>query len=183
MFIAHVPAGYLGTKAVLRGIPKQDTKENIRLWIWGLTASVLPDMDIIYFYLIDNRQHLHHSYWTHLPVFWMAIFFVLLSYGKIQKKIQFVRYVRIGALNILIHLILDSMAGSIRWMAPFSSHGFSLVKIPVKYNWWVLNYILNVSFGIELLIVGVAFYALIKRVPRDSWRFIYNTGIKTKGTP
>jgi len=31
---------------------------------------VLPDLDMAYFYLIDERQRRHHTYWGHIPFAW-----------------------------------------------------------------------------------------------------------------
>ena len=36
---------------------------------WG----VAPDVDMLRFYLIDNREHRHHSYLTHRPIIWAGI--------------------------------------------------------------------------------------------------------------
>lgn len=64
MFIGHLPAGYCLTTTLLKCFGcKDDSVYRRYLWI-GLIASVLPDVDMIYFYWIDHRQHVHHAYWT-----------------------------------------------------------------------------------------------------------------------
>ncbi len=71
MFIAHLPAGYVLTRHLLDRAPAGDALSR-RILAFGLLASVLPDFDLLYFYLIDNRQTLHHLYWPHLPAFWLV---------------------------------------------------------------------------------------------------------------
>ena len=56
MFVAHIPAGYLLTRYLSRG--HADRKALI---LTGLVASVLPDTDLLWFYLVDNRQTAHHA--------------------------------------------------------------------------------------------------------------------------
>tara|TARA_R110000868_G_scaffold10226_12_gene50135 strand:+ start:655 stop:852 length:198 start_codon:yes stop_codon:yes gene_type:complete len=65
MFIAHLPAGYLLTSA----IQTRARNQSLSLLATGLVASVLPDADLLWFYLFDNRQHVHHAYITHTPAF------------------------------------------------------------------------------------------------------------------
>ena len=158
MFIAHIPVGYLTTKFRLRRCTDLSTKEYKVLLSLGLIASVFPDFDMIYFYLIDNRQHLHHSYWTHLPLYWVAITALGLLVAVVIKNRSFMLSFQIVSLGIFGHLLMDSMAGRIRWFAPFSKYGVALVDIPSKYGWWVLNYLLHWSFVIELLLAGIAVY-------------------------
>jgi inner membrane protein len=71
MFIAHLPAGYVLTRRLIDRAPAGDALSR-RLLALGLWASVLPNLDLLYFYLIDNRQTLHHLYWPHVPVSWLA---------------------------------------------------------------------------------------------------------------
>ena len=75
MFIGHLPAGYLITKGLLRrsGGNGSVAQTGPLLLALGLSASLLPDLDMFYFYLIDHGQHLHHGYWTHLPIFWLVV--------------------------------------------------------------------------------------------------------------
>jgi inner membrane protein len=67
MFVAHIPAGYLLSRYLSRGHPDRKA-----LILTGVVASVLPDTDLLWFYLVDNRQRVHHSYVFHWPLFWVA---------------------------------------------------------------------------------------------------------------
>jgi len=57
MFIAHLPAGYLGGLALARRAGAQLRRRVILAFMLG---SVLPDIDMLYFYLLDDGRTLHH---------------------------------------------------------------------------------------------------------------------------
>src|SRR3989338_5106083 len=100
MFIGHLPAGYVLTKTVQKNI-----KTTKYLFI-GLIASVLPDIDILYFYLIDNRQNLHHSYWIHIPFYWLIIAVVTFAIIWLTKKKEYIIASIIFFSNIFLHLFV-----------------------------------------------------------------------------
>jgi len=164
MFIAHIFGGYLGTRLCLRCTTKQDVQgANLKYYLlFGLLCSVLPDFDLAYFYLIDHRQHPHHTYWTHIPIFWVILASLTYVIGHyILKK-------RVGLLSIILlsgtclHLILDSVAGGIYWLYPFSSTYYRLFTITPRYDWWVLNYLLHWTFLLEILIIVTSIYFMRK---------------------
>ena len=58
MIIAHLPAGYILNE-------KLQARYNCNKYTWvGLLASILPDFDVISFY-INNYEIPHHDYWPH----------------------------------------------------------------------------------------------------------------------
>ena len=73
MFLAHMPAGYMASKFLLSQF-QLDISKTKWLLLLGLLGSIFPDLDMLYFYLIDNRQHGHHSYLTHIPFYWISLF-------------------------------------------------------------------------------------------------------------
>lgn len=147
MFIAHLPAGYLLTKRI-----QQKIHETKYLWI-GLSASVLPDIDMLYFYFVDNRQKLHHEYWTHLPMFWLLLW-AMIAIGNLYFKSRTVTVVSlIFFSNIFLHLVLDTLVGGISWLYPWSSQSFSLVTVPATHAFWVLSFMMHWSFLVELAII------------------------------
>lgn len=153
MLIAHVPAGYLFTRYILSRSAVSLANRRA-LFLLGLSASVLPDIDMLYFYLIDMRQHHHHTYWTHLPIFWIAVFVPLALIFKRWPKIRLA--VIVAGLNIALHLMLDSIVGDIWWLSPFVDRPYALFTVPAAHGHWVLNFVLHWSFVLELLIVGIA---------------------------
>lgn len=72
MIIGHLPAGYVSSKLILprfAGIVGSS-----RSFVTaGILGAVTPDMDMIYFYLVDQRQHHHHTYWPHYPIIWLVL--------------------------------------------------------------------------------------------------------------
>lgn len=66
MFVA--PAGYLLGERLGRGYPSR-----AGLIATALAASVLPDLDLVWFYLVSDRQNLHHNFFFYWPLFWVAV--------------------------------------------------------------------------------------------------------------
>lgn len=150
MFIAHTPAGYLLTKGIQRRM-----HETRYLWI-GLMASVLPDLDLFYFYLIDSRQTLHHEYWTHLPIFWIVLW-AIIAIGNLHFKNRAATVISlIFFSNVLLHLALDTFVGGIAWLYPWSSQSFSLITVPATHVFWVFSFVTHWSFLVEIAIIAWA---------------------------
>ena len=160
MFAAHLFAGYLWTRRhVNRVRDKLKHVENIKYYIWfGIFCSVLPDFDLLYFYTLDHRQHLHHSYWTHMPVFWLLFSAMTYIAGKwlLNKNLAVICLVLLG--NTWLHLFLDTVAGGIHWFYPWSNVNIQFMHISPRFDWWVLNYIFHWTFLFELLIMAMAAY-------------------------
>ena len=162
MFIAHLPAGYLWTRSQLNWLnvhPKSNPSAKYYVF-FGLLCSVLPDFDLLYFYLIDHRQHEHHTYWTHIPLFWIAISLSLYAIGKfvLRKNLVALCLILIG--NTWLHLFLDTVAGGIYWLYPLSETKYRIFVITARFDWWVWNYIIHWTFLFELLIISMFAYQL-----------------------
>ena len=158
MFIAHAPAGYVLTSFLLKSYSDEfSAKVFKRLFYVGIIASVFPDLDLFYFYFIDRRQHLHHSYWIHIPFYWLLIVvcWAVATYS-FKSKGMFVAGGIVGA-NIFLHLVLDTVTGKIRWFYPFSRYDVVLVNVPARYGWWVWNFLLHWTFMLEGLVLLSAF--------------------------
>lgn len=147
MFIAHLPAGFLLTRALQRRL-----KTAKYLWI-GLVASVFPDIDLLYFYFVDHQRTLHHEYWTHLPIFWAAIWLAVLLVNFFVKSRKVFLVSTIFLANIFLHLILDSFAAGITWLYPFSRTSFALVTVPARYPFWIESFVFHWTFLVEIAIV------------------------------
>ena len=158
MFIAHLPAGYLWTRYLLRRRFATDVRSSLyrKLMALGLAGEpALPDVDMLYFYLIDNRQHLHHGYWTHIPLYWLALFIMSLLAGEYSTSLRLGRLRQFFS-NVLIHLVLDTVVGKVRWFAPFSGHDFMLFEVPARHGWWVWNFMFHWTILLELALVIAA---------------------------
>jgi len=163
MFIAHMPAGFLLARRFLK---TERVKPNyIKFLFVGLIASIAPDFDLAYFYLIDDRQHAHHSYWTHIPVYWVAIY-ALLVYPVYRLFDRLgVKLLSLFLICGLLHMSLDSIASGIKWLYPFNTDYHGIWRIPSVYGWWVANYLFHWTFILELLICSLAAITVLRDRP------------------
>ncbi|MDH5232073.1 MAG: metal-dependent hydrolase [Gammaproteobacteria bacterium] len=160
MFIAHLPSGYI---MALKFLKRNWARSISSKWIIfvGTIGAVFPDTDMLYFYFIDKGQILHHSYITHWPSFWICLLLVNLAWGRFSPKaIPGI----IFSLGGLLHVVLDSFVGDIRWLAPFSDVAFSIYEVPAIYNPWWLNFVLHWTFAVEVVVCVWAFNLFRKRV-------------------
>jgi len=164
MFIAHLPAGYLWTRFIVRKrrLAEVPSPRYRLLMTLGLIGSLLPDVDMLYFYLIDNRQHLHHGYWTHIPVYWLVLFGATLLIGRLLRKPLVSPAAIVLFSNVFIHLGLDTIAGKVRWLAPFSNRDFVLAEVPARYGWWVWNFVFHWTFLLEITILVAALVMFLR---------------------
>lgn len=163
MFIAHLPAGYLLTRRMAaRARPRG------ALLAVGLAASVLPDLDLIWFYLVDDRQSVHHAYLFHWPLFWIALAGLALIGARLARWQAAVPFVLVALAALLLHLALDSIAAGIAWAAPFSDFEINLVEVPARHGWWVWNFVLHWTFALELAILAAAAGALWRDARRPA---------------
>lgn len=131
MFIAHIPLGV----ALARIITKRPlTLPVIAIATFG---AVFPDLDLIRFYLVDNHQRHHHDYWTHIPPVWILVTLVWFLISKVLKR-AFGILPLVFIAGVLSHLCLDTMAGEIEWLWPFSSRGFHLITVSATQAKWYL---------------------------------------------
>ncbi len=168
MFIAHLPAGYILTKTLQK---KFDTSKYLFL---GLLGSVIIDFDILYFYLIDNRQNLHHGYWIHIPYYWMIMAVVTILLFWMLKKKDYVIASIIFFSNIFLHLVLDTIVGKIAWFYPLTDKGYYLVDVPAVYDFWVWNFVFHWTFLLE---IGIAVWAVILFMRSESILHVINKKI------
>jgi len=155
MFVAHIPAGYLLSRYMSRG--HADRKALI---LTGVVASVLPDTDLLWFYLVDNRQTVHHSYVFHWPLFWVACAACAWAVARMMHRPRLYPFIGIALACLLLHMVLDSIAAEILWLKPFAELEVNLVQVPACYGWWVWNFVLHWTFLLELAIVLAAGIAL-----------------------
>lgn len=156
MFIAHLPAGYL----LGRGFERVSPRGVIPVALFG---SLFPDLDLFYFYLIDNRQHHHHSYWIHFPVVWGGLLVLSLVWFSLCRKSRAALLSVVFCASGFLHLVLDSVVGDIAWLAPYSGDFYHLAKVEPGFKPWWLNFILHWSFLLEVAIVAAAVVLFIKR--------------------
>jgi inner membrane protein len=164
MFIGHLPEGYVLTRALWSALQKVggSTPKWRPFILAGLVSSILPDIDLLYFYLIDNRQHLHHSYWTHLPVYWLITGILMLLFIVVSKRKQWLPYVIVVGANIFLHLCLDTIVGKMRWLYPISNKDFYFFNVPRIHSWYVWDFVLHWTFLLEFVPIIAAIYVYVQ---------------------
>ena len=171
--MAHIPAGYIASKFLLSRFHLEPSKTKWLLLL-GLLGSVSPDLDMFYFYLIDNRQHAHHSYWTHIPFYWISLLTICYIVAAIFKSRFLVATATVFIGCVLLHLSLDTFAGSgIKWLHPFQNLNFNIFSIPARHGYWLWNYFLHWTALVELIIISFAaitFWKTDWKPNRKLWR-------------
>lgn len=170
MIIAHAPAGYLSAKWIQsRGLAAKG------LIAAGIAGALAPDLDMFYFYLVDGRQHHHHTYWTHYPIVWGSLLAAAILWFCLARQSKAAALSLVFCINGFLHLVLDSLVGDIWWFAPFIDKPFAFFTVSPGFKPWWLNFILHWSFLVELLIV-TASVLVFKRSRKKARQKITNVG-------
>ena len=161
MFFGHLPAGYLCSKFLLkyREIPAE--KRGVLLLI-GMIGSIAPDLDMFYFYLVDQRQHWHHTYFTHWPSFWLSVIASSWIASWIVRNRMLIFGGAIFGVNGLLHLVLDTHVGRIRWLEPFSKQWVFFFDVPSLYHPKILNLVFHWTFVFAIALVASAIYVFLR---------------------
>ncbi len=157
MFIGHLPAGYLCTTVLLKYRAAPTAQRNIFLML-GLLGSIAPDLDMFYFYLVDHRQHWHHTYITHWPSFWFGVIASSLIVGYMIRNQPLAYGGSILGINGFLHLVLDTHVGRIRWLEPFSNQWVYFFDVPARHHPKILNFVFHWTFLLEMALVVSATY-------------------------
>jgi len=164
MFIAHLPSGYLLAKTL---------KSKTNNWIsWklallaGVVGSIFPDLDLLYFYILDARQNNHHTYITHIPIYWLSLYFLVSILFTITRKKRHLITWSIFMLGVFLHLILDTVSGGILWYHPVNNEYIVFSVVEARFDWWVLNFLLHWTFILEISILLIA-AAVYFRTPKE----------------
>lgn len=164
MIIGHLPAGYVYSKLLANKLSKTGVKHR-DIILAGTLGGIAPDFDMLYFYLIDNRQHHHHTYWSHYPIVWLSLLLLFMTLFYLAKKKSIATLSIVFALGGILHLILDSIVGDVWWLAPFVDKPYALFTVPALYQPWWLNFILHWSFLLEMLVSLWAILLWKRKVP------------------
>jgi inner membrane protein len=162
MIIGHAPAGYIISRLLLPCFKVKRLSAKTFLWV-GVIGALAPDIDMLYFHLIDQRQHHHHTYVTHFPILWLTLLICSVIWFSIAKNKGNAALATLFSINGLIHMVFDTIVGDIWWFAPFIDKPFVFFTVPALYTPWWLNFLLHGSFGIEVTITIFAFYLWRKR--------------------
>ncbi len=144
MLIAHLPAGYIIATAASRRATSP------AIMAAALIGSVAPDFDMIYFYASGGRVH-HHAYVTHWPLFWLVSALLILPLLKWLRPAWLAAgFVFFAA--AMLHMVMDTIAAPLLWLAPFSVREFEMVRVPATHGNWILSFMLHWTFLLEIAI-------------------------------
>ena len=147
MLIAHLPAGYfLGRYA-------QDRQKSQSSTLMGaaILGNMVPDFDMLYFHFIDGRRTPHHDYITHWPLFWLVVGAALLAATYLFRR-GGVMLALLFFTGTMMHMIMDSVAAPIHWLAPLSNMSIELVAVPASSENWIISFVYHWTFLIEIAI-------------------------------
>jgi inner membrane protein len=175
MLIAHGPAGYLLTKLIspflLKNYKEQSEKDRVYNYLLaaGIIGGIAPDFDFIYHIFIDSTRTPHHSYITHMPIFWIGLCLLFSGLGKFFKNTTITAVAITFCAAAMLHLTLDTFTGVIYWLYPISGQGFNIVKVADVHLGWVQNFTHHWTFIFEIAIFmfAMAVYLRVKETIRD----------------
>ena len=148
MLIAHAPVGYIAGVALRRW-------SSIPGLVGAAVAGALaPDLDMLLF-LADPTIH-HHAWPTHWPVVWLGLAAAAAPGLARARSRTPAALVLVFAASGFLHLVLDTVAGDVRWLAPISDRAWSLVRVTRRFEPWWLNFVLHWTFAVELALVALA---------------------------
>jgi len=157
MIIGHIPAGYVVSKLLFARLEPFGVSLKSFLWA-GVLGAIAPDLDMLYFHLVDHRLHHHHTYATHFPLLWGALLLACTPWLRSSSVKHCAALATIFSVNGLIHVFLDSIVGDVWWLAPFITKPFSFFTVPALYKPWWLNFIFHWSFALEIAVLVWAVY-------------------------
>jgi inner membrane protein len=157
MLFGHLPAGYITAKLVLRKFRHREVPAK-EVMFWSLFGSIAPDTDLLYYHLIDGRQHYHHTYVTHFPLFWMLLFLISVLWLLVAPHGRHTVSALVFSLGGFIHTFLDTLVGNIFWLAPFDYSPYSFITFLAYHAPWVLLYFPVWPMVLELLVILPALY-------------------------
>lgn len=150
MILAHLPAAWLLAQAGRRCWPVAPALVPLVTF-----AGIAPDLDLIWWALVDDMALHHHRHWAHAPAFWAvlaALILPLVQWGA--PRWLPTACLCFGAL--FLHILQDSIVGDVMWLWPMSGDLFALFTVPATQGHWVLSFVFHWSFALELAIIFAA---------------------------
>ena len=148
MIIGHLPAGYLAAVGLSRFLPSR------ALFLGVVIGAVLPDIDMVWFLLVDSSYH-HHALLPHRPIVWALVLGAGLALGR-----RFVTGVGLGG---LLHVALDTTLGQIAWGWPFSERYWTLIEVQPTHSHYLLSFANHWTFQVEIALLTAAFVVFWRR--------------------
>ena len=151
MFIAHTPSGYILAISLMERMASASVTAKALVTV-GIMGALAPDLDMVYFHLIDHRQTHHHKYISHWPIVWFGLTVLSAIWFGRARPSKWAALSLVFCLGGVLHVVLDSLVGDIWWFTPFLDQPYAMFTVPAKFQPWWLNFILHGSFAVELAI-------------------------------
>ena len=153
MITAHIPSGYLLGKGL-----QMKTRTLMAITIFG---AIFPELDLFWFYFVDGKAFHHHRYWVHAPGFWLIISAIVVPTLMLWYKAALKPYL-FFLTAVILHICLDTIAGSIMWLWPFSDQLYEMATVPATHKHWILSFMAHWTFGLEIVIWVIATGMIIR---------------------
>ena len=177
----HLAGGYISATIIFNSVNYPfSVNELTLLYLIGILAGELPDLDLAIFYLakkiFKTTKTTHRDFVTHLPIFWIIISAIIFSVGYLVGSIFITTSSILILTGVFSHFILDSVDYGIQWLRPFSQRRFCIFKLSglnefesdsishnvevgsIKFYWnylWKM-YIKQPSFYAEIFVTLIA---------------------------
>ena len=168
MLTAHLPSGYVLGKILTKRLERDHQGQAGAMMKGALIGAMVPDLDMLYFHFVNHGHTHHHLFITHWPLAWLALAIPVLAGLSLRGTIRARNAAMAFFAGVLLHLLLDSVAGPIFWLLPFAPGRVELFHVPAAYSHWVLSYLLHWTFLFELAIWGTAAMLYV----RGSWKLV-----------
>lgn len=175
MLLAHAPISYLANENILKDkIAGLKNSQQIFVAVLSLLFGILPDFDLFLLMIIERPLYTHHDFFTHTPIFWITIWFLLVILSKIiyphinRKTKQFLTK---DFLNVLLntfliaglsHFLADLLVSNIVLFYPFSNTPITVLRYVFEPSYFT-NYFVSVYFAIEIVVIAVFLIVFCKK--------------------
>ncbi len=155
MYFTHSLVGAVAQRFVIDKVDKKFTEKEKRvLWIVGITASVLPDFDLVYSALnqmTNHRDFITHGIFIYLVIS-LLLYFLSLTKDKKEFGREFFKTLALCfSIGIMTHFLMDFIVGGIVFLAPFSYKVYGPEMSFERYNGnWLLRYLKSKYMFLEL---------------------------------
>lgn len=127
----HIAAGYLATKTILSfASPELSAAQTSLLTLIGTLAGAAPDLDLAFYFFSFRSFELrldksHREYISHAPLLYFFVALLVALIGGTPFAYALGAVFLGGAVS---HFALDTIAGHIMWLWPFSRKRYGLVR-------------------------------------------------------
>lgn len=165
MYFTHSLVGAVALRFVIDKVDKKFTEKEKRiLWIVGITASVLPDFDLVYSalnHLANHRGFITHGIFIYML---MSLLLYFLSYTKDKKEFgrKFFKTLALCFfIGVVVHFLMDFIVGGIVFLAPFSYKVYGLEMSVERHSGnWLLRYLTSRYMFLEAFNFTVFLFVL-----------------------